>query len=195
MKKGHHHGSLKQALVEAALELLDSGGVEAVTIRATARGAGVSHAAPVNHFADLRALLTAVAIHCFEELNQAIAETGYRQLPDPREQMMAFIDAFHNYGLAKPNRYRLMWRRDMLDENDPKLNGMTGGLFGLVAKTVEALGEPPGISTMSRVVAACSIIHGYILLRIDGNFLGFNDEKTDRPRHLAIIEALLPEQN
>lgn len=192
MTKRHHHGSLKEALVRAALELLDSEGVEAVSIRATARKAGVSHAAPVNHFPDLRALLTTVAIHCFEELKHSIADTGFQNLPKARDQMMAFFDAFHAYGLAKPNRYRLMWRRDMLDETDPTLNGMTDSLFELVTKTVEEFGDPPGVSIMSRVVAACSLIHGYVLLRIDGNFEGYADEKTGQPRHLAIIEALLP---
>ncbi len=191
MKHGHHHGTLKEALVLSALELLDSKGVEAVTIRATARGAGVSHAAPVNHFPDRRALLTAVAIHCFEELKQKVAATGFENEPDPRNQIIAFVDAFHTYGLAKPNRYRLMWRRDMLDETNPVLTGMTDSLFGLVTKTIEQFGEPVGVSVMSRVVATCSIIHGYVLLRIDGNFQSLSDEKTGHPRHRAIIEALL----
>ncbi|MEQ1549338.1 MAG: TetR/AcrR family transcriptional regulator [Chakrabartia sp.] len=191
MKRAHHHGTLKEALVLSALELLDSEGVEAVTIRATARGAGVSHAAPVNHFPDRRALLTAVAIHCFEELKQKVAATGFENEPDPRNQIIAFVDAFHAYGLAKPNRYRFMWRRDMLDETNPVLTGMTDSLFDLVAKTIAKLGEPAGVSVMSRVVATCSIIHGYVLLRIDGNFQGFSDEKTGQPRHKAIIDALL----
>lgn len=192
MKKKHHHGALKEGLVAAALDLLDSQGVEAVTIRATARRAGVSHAAPVNHFPDLRALLTAVATYCFEELRQSIAETGFQDLPTARDQMLAFIDAFHAYGISNPNRYRLMWRRDMLDATNTDLNNMTDSLFDLVARTIEDFGNPPNGSVMSRVVAACSMIHGYILLRIDGNFEGYADENNGKPRHLAIIEALLP---
>lgn len=192
MKRGHHHGALKQALVDAALEILDLEGVEAVTIRAVARKAGVSHAAPVNHFPDRRALLTAVAIFCFEELKTAIARTGFAEGSDPRRNMTAFVDAFHDYGLAKPNRYRLMWRRDMLDADDSALNAMTDGLFENVTEMMTAFGEPPNGSIMSRVVAACSIIHGYVLLRIDGNFIGVADEKTGHPRHIALIEALLP---
>ena len=192
MKKAHHHGALKQALIEAALHLLDSEGVEAVTIRAVARQAGVSHAAPVNHFADRRALLTGVAIFCFEELQQAITATGIRNMSDAREKMLAFVDAFYNYGLNNPNRYRLMWRQDMLDSSDVKLTEMTEKLFSHVTNMITEFGDPPNISIMSRVVAACSIIHGYVLLRINGNFIGFADEKTGHPRHIALIEALLP---
>lgn len=192
MDRKHHHGALREALVEAALELLDDHGAEAVTIRATARKVGVSHAAPVNHFVDLRALLTALAIRCFEDLTRAIEATGFRERSDPREQMLAFIEAYHDYGLANPNRYRLMWRLDLLDKHDAKLKRMTDALFDLVASTVQAFGEPAGISIMSRVVAVCSVIHGYVMLRIDGNFEGYADEKTGQPRHLAIMEALLP---
>ena len=187
-----HNRVTREALIDAALDLLDSQGVEGVTVRATARSAGVSHAAPVNHFQNHRALLTGVAIRCFEGLTKDIAAAGLKNLPDARSQMMAFIDAFHSYGLAKPNRYRLMWRRDLHDVNDPDLKRMTDGLFDLVAKNIEQFGEPPKTSVMSRVVAACSIIHGYVMLRIDGNFQGFSDEKTGRARHLAIIDALLP---
>ena len=191
MKQSHHHGQLKAALIAAGIELLDSGGVEAVTIRAVARAVGVSHAAPVNHFPDRRALLTAIAAECLSELKQTIA-LDWQQMPTARERIYAVADAFHGYGLASPNRYRLMWRQDMLDTTDPVLTSLTNGLFELVAEALLDFGDPPKVSAMSRVVAVCSAIHGYVLLRIDGNFIGYVDEKTGQPRHLAILESLLP---
>ena len=191
MKQSHHHGQLKAALIAAGIELLDSGGVEAVTIRAVARAVGVSHAAPVNHFPDRRALLTAIAAECLGELKQTIA-LDWQQMPTARERIYAVTDAFHGYGLASPNRYRLMWRQDMLDTTDPVLTSLTNGLFELVAEALLDFGDPPKVSAMSRVVAVCSAIHGYVLLRIDGNFIGYVDEKTGQPRHLAILESLLP---
>jgi AcrR family transcriptional regulator len=192
MKRGQHHGALKPVLVEAGLGLLDSEGVEAVTIRAVARQAGVSHAAPVNHFPDRRALLTAIATHCFEELKRAIANTEFRRLPTARERIFALIDAFYAYGLARPNRYRLMWRQDLLDAADPAIKGLTDDVFDLVARSLASFEDPPRISAMSRIVAVCSAIHGYVLLRIDGNFDSYVDERTGQPRHYAIVEALLP---
>lgn len=192
MKRGHHHGALKTALVEAGLTLLDTEGVEAVTIRAVARIAGVSHAAPVNHFPDRRALLTAIAAHGFGELMLVVAAAGLDGLPSPRERLYALIDAFHAYGIAHPNRYRLMWRQDMLDAYDPALKALTDGVFDLVIRILADFDDPPRVSAMSRVVALCSAIHGYVLLRIDGNFDSFVDERTGQPRHLAIVEALLP---
>lgn len=195
MKRGQHHGALKAALVEAGLELLDSDGVEAVTIRAVARKVGVSHAAPINHFPDRRALLTAIATHCFMELKREIADTESLRRPTPHEQIFALIDAFYAYGLAKPNRYRLMWRQDRLDAADPALKRLTDDVFDLVARSLKGFGDPPRISAMSRIVAVCSAIHGYVLLRIDGNFDSHVDERTGRPRHHAIVEALLQQDD
>ncbi|MFE6870752.1 TetR/AcrR family transcriptional regulator [Kitasatospora sp. NPDC057692] len=57
----YHHGALPEALVGAAFELLDERGQEKVTMREVARRAGVSPGAPFRHFADRRALMTAVA--------------------------------------------------------------------------------------------------------------------------------------
>lgn len=59
-KDRHHHGNLRQALVEAGIELLDEGGVAALTLRKCAARAGVSHAAPAHHFRGLKGLLTAI---------------------------------------------------------------------------------------------------------------------------------------
>jgi AcrR family transcriptional regulator len=191
MKRNHHHGNLRAALVDAGIMLLDTKGIEAVTVRAVARGAGVSHAAPVNHFPDRRALLTAIAADCLRELAQIIA-AKQRDKGTARERICALADAFHDYGLANPNRYRLMWRQDMLDTDDAVLKSLTDGLFESVAASMMTFGDPPKISAMSRIVAVCSAIHGYVLLRIDGAFQGYEDEKTGALRHRAVLEALLP---
>ena len=191
MKRGYRHGNLRSALVASGLELLDAQGLEAVTIRAVARAAGVSHAAPVNHFADRRALLTAIATDCLRELMQGI-EACQQTAVTARDRIFALVDAFHAYGLANPNRYRLMWRQDMLDAADPALKSLTDGLFELVAASMQPFADPPGISAMSRIVAICSAIHGYVLFRIDGAFEGHEDEKSGEPRHRAVLEALLP---
>lgn len=190
MKKKHHHGALKAALLSSALELLDAKGIEAVSIRAVARHAGVSHAAPANHFPDLRSLLTAIAIHCFQDLEKLIIEAQKAGTPSEEIAMFSFAAVFHDFGISWPNRYRLMWRNDLLDSENLELKAHSDRIFELIANSIARLGEPNDCSQMSRVIAACSALHGYILLRIDGNFTENTDEKTGRPRHLAILDAL-----
>src|ERR1700716_2706976 len=50
-KRAYHHGNLRQALIDAALELIEQRGVPALTLREVARRVGVTHAAPHRHFA------------------------------------------------------------------------------------------------------------------------------------------------
>src|SRR5437764_560426 len=70
--RAYHHGDLKAALIDSALEILRKEGLEALTLRAVARRAGVSQAAPYRHFADRRALVAAVAERGFERMQAAM---------------------------------------------------------------------------------------------------------------------------
>ena len=58
-RQGYHHGDLRNALLDAADKLLQAEGLQGFTLRACARLAGVSHAAPKHHFGDVRGLLGA----------------------------------------------------------------------------------------------------------------------------------------
>src|SRR5689334_3926996 len=64
----YHHGDLRRALIDGALEAIAENGVAALSLRDVARRAGVSHAAPAHHFGDKQGLLTAIAIEGFEGL-------------------------------------------------------------------------------------------------------------------------------
>src|SRR5260370_29136566 len=59
--KPYHHGDLRRVLIDAALGLVEEGGVEAVSVREAARRAGVSPVAPFRHFPSRIPLMTAVA--------------------------------------------------------------------------------------------------------------------------------------
>src|SRR5580704_13288470 len=88
----YHHGDLSRALVEAARRILEAEGASALSLRAVAREAGVSPAAPYHHFKDKTELLEAVAHEGWETLGEAIAEAR-RTSADPR-------DAIANIGIA-----------------------------------------------------------------------------------------------
>jgi AcrR family transcriptional regulator len=74
----YHHGDLRSALLEHAVRILRTDGLEALTLRAVARAAGVSQTAPYRHFADRRALMGAIAADGFRELNRAMGEAMAR---------------------------------------------------------------------------------------------------------------------
>ncbi|GAB3276998.1 TetR/AcrR family transcriptional regulator [Actinocorallia lasiicapitis] len=101
----YHHGSLPEALVAHAVELLDEGGAEAVTVREVARRAGVSPSAPFRHFADRAALLGAVAEAVamdFGAVQMAAVESA-GEVP-----FRALGTAFVHYALEHPHRFGLL---------------------------------------------------------------------------------------
>lgn len=79
-KDGYHHGDLRRALLDAALTLVANGGLAALSLRESARLAGVSTAAPYHHFKNREELVVALAIEGFEGMQQSmlheVAEAG-----------------------------------------------------------------------------------------------------------------------
>ncbi|MDO9370341.1 MAG: WHG domain-containing protein [Sphingopyxis sp.] len=191
MRRGEHHGALREALIDASLALLDDKGAESVTIRAVARSAQVSHAAPANHFPDRRALLTGVAIACFETLLDQLAHARFAADGSARARIDASIEAYLAYALRHPQRYRLIWRLDMLDRNNERLTALIDRLYGELEHDVRALALKVSDSSTTIVIALSSVIHGYASMRIDGNFSAAIDEISGKPRHQAIVDALL----
>ena len=74
-QKSYHHGNLREVLLETAFGLVDSEGVEAISMRALAREAGVSSAAPFRHFTDKQVLLDAIAEKAAAELERKLDES------------------------------------------------------------------------------------------------------------------------
>ena len=77
--RGYHHGDLRNGLLEAARSIMEEESLSALTLRAVARKAGVSHAAPYRHFPNHEALLVELSIEGFDELREAIAEAAKAQ--------------------------------------------------------------------------------------------------------------------
>ena len=82
MKQGgnrpYHHGDLRRALLDAALQLVAERGIPDFTLREVARQAGVSHNAPYNHFADKAELVVALTVEGFQKL-EVVLRSAYEQ--------------------------------------------------------------------------------------------------------------------
>src|ERR1700734_1110336 len=73
-ERSYHHGDLRNGLLDAARAILEEQSLGALTLRAVARRAGVSHAAPYRHFPNHEALLVELSIEGFDELRESLAE-------------------------------------------------------------------------------------------------------------------------
>jgi AcrR family transcriptional regulator len=115
----YHHGDLRAALVKAADEIIGADGIEAFSLRAAAKRAGVSPAAPAHHFGHAKGLLTEVAILGFERADRYIEKAGRSDdvIADVRAVSLAFV----TFVLHHPGHFRLMFRNDLVDRSDPRL--------------------------------------------------------------------------
>ena len=104
----YHHGDLSRALVEAGRRILETQGPAALSLRAVAREAGVSPAAPYHHFKDKGELLDAVAHEGWEALGAAITAARAAS-PNARAAMTEIGVAYVCFARANPALYRTMY--------------------------------------------------------------------------------------
>ena len=117
-KSSYHHGDLRAALIKAADDIISKGGIEAFSLRASAQRAGVSPAAPAHHFGSAKGLLTEVALLAFERMGKMIDEVG--RPDDVVADVRALSLAFVTFAVNHPGHFRLMFRNDLVNRDDPR---------------------------------------------------------------------------
>src|ERR1700712_1278902 len=117
-KAAYHHGDLRTALVRAAMELLEGRGETALSLRAVARRAGVSSAAPYRHYADREALVSAVAAVGYRELAERLAVA--HPSPSTPEQLASVAIAYVQFALERPALFRIMFGEPCDRDNDER---------------------------------------------------------------------------
>lgn len=184
--RAYHHGALRKALIDAAETIIDERGVEGFSLREAARRAGVSPAAPGHHFGDARGLLTAVATRAFRDFGDTLeaGSTGGDRRARIRGQGMAYV----RFALANRARFELMWRKALLDREDPDYCAAGDRAFDILDRAArgEGAGEGPDLTVLAPSIAAWSMVHGFVELALSGAF-GSGPAELE-----AAIEGLLP---
>ncbi|WIM86838.1 TetR/AcrR family transcriptional regulator [Candidatus Mycobacterium wuenschmannii] len=159
---------VRDALLTAAREELAEHGRAAISLRAVARRAGLSHASPKYHFGDRSGLLTAIAAEGFHAL--ALSLSGVRE-PDARRQLAALGRAYIDFGLAHPALFELMFAPRELHTDDPELVAAQQRAIGALTIAVsELIGIDPATpdSPPSLALIAWALVHGLVVLTRDG---------------------------
>ena len=153
-------------MVEAGLDLIEAGGIEALTVRGVARRLGVSHAAPAHHFPDKLALLAAVAAEGYRRFGAALRGAA-AEAPHPRQRLARIGMAYLRFALDHPATFRLMFGRELAHcaEAPTDLREASATAYAVLESEVEKVaGEPSPIHAL----AAWSLVHGAALLYLDG---------------------------
>jgi len=168
----YHHGNLRRALLDAALDMFASRGAFDFTLRELAREAGVTHNAPYRHFAGKAELLAALREEGFAELALA-ARAGLEASDDPRERIRALGEAYVRFALQRPHHFRLMLGNPLGEEGPPP---ESGNAFAMLRATIED-GRARGVirddlSARELAVAAWALVHGLASLVVTGQLPG-----------------------
>ncbi|WP_372783174.1 TetR/AcrR family transcriptional regulator [Phenylobacterium sp.] len=158
----YHHGDLRRALIDAASRLLEAEGPSALSLRAVAREAGVSPAAPYHHFKDKGELLEAVAHEGWTLLDQALARAK-AEAPSPREAMNNLGVAYVCFARENPALYRVMYdtARDKEALPDEMQQGEDSAYCKVRDTLVEAGADPDdALDIELATVAAWCSAHG-----------------------------------
>jgi AcrR family transcriptional regulator len=174
-KPPYHHGDLEQALIDAGLAIVERGGVEALSLRAVARSANVSHAAPYHHFKSKAALLAAVAAAGFDRMLATIGDlAAERQAAEPLDRLRAVGRGYVTFAVTQPSVFRLMFRPELTQPSrHPRLQEAEARAFGTLLEAILALqqsGQVPGRDPRRPAAFAWSCVHGLATLHLDGVF-------------------------
>jgi AcrR family transcriptional regulator len=188
-KAGYHHGDLREALLAAADQLLHEEGLQGLTLRACARRAGVSHAAPKHHFADLSELLSEVAARSFDCLTRALEEARAEVGDEPDERFTAAARTYVGYARNHPAHFRLMFRSDSLQGCNEALSTARSRAFAELADNITLQRGEPDVAPeelrervmeaglMEDILIGWSYVHGYTQLLLEGQLEGFAKEE------------------
>ncbi|MDQ3788258.1 MAG: TetR/AcrR family transcriptional regulator, partial [Actinomycetota bacterium] len=137
-RTNYHHGALRDALLQATLDLIKTEGIGAVSLRQVARTAGVSPGAPYHHFPDRAALLTALADEGFTNLATAL-RTTQAEAESPAEALPAMIEAYVHFAHDNPAHFQLMFRPELTQSHkSPQGKEAADEAFTVLTDTVSA---------------------------------------------------------
>lgn len=168
----YHHGDLRRALLDAALELIREEGTGSLSLRAVARRAGVSHAAPYHHFDNRASLVAAVAEEGFVALRRAMLER-MEGLRDPGRQLQQAGIGYVLFALEEEAHFRVMYSSEVADRREfPSLQSASAGAYAVLGDALDRCREEglvPDDGSPAKGHAAWSIVHGVAMLILDGH--------------------------
>lgn len=165
--KGYHHGDLKEALLAAAWEVIDRGGLDELTLRGLSRTLGVSHAAPYHHFKTRDALVDALRAQAFEQFTEAM-ESRARRSKKAETRLLEMGRAYIDFAKDYPARMGLMFTlrpcdAEVSETEQRSFNVLVDAIVGLQRAGKAPKGDPSRLALL-----AFSAVHGFAKLWAEG---------------------------
>ncbi len=168
--RSYHHGDLKTAMIEAALQLVRKKGPRGFTLNEASRTAGVSVSAPYNHFKDKDALLIEIVLlgnRTLEAELQAAADS----VEPPREKLLAVYLAYIFFAEHHSDLFAVMFQSGIDKTPYPEVQASTLKAFEVAAKLAAQV-ERSQASADQLALAIWSMAHGFAMLSVEGAIAG-----------------------
>src|SRR5258708_17309418 len=145
-ERAYHHGNLKEALLQAALDLITQKGPAGFTFADAARMAGVSPAAPYRHFRDRDELLSSIAQRGFEQFEALLTQAWDDGRPDTITAFERVGRTYLAFAREEPAFYSAMFESGVPVETTPALLAASERAFAVIRAAAERLPPlaPPG---------------------------------------------------
>ena len=182
-RKPHHHGNLRSALVQAGIDLLEDGGLPALTLRKCAAQAGVSHAAPAHHFKGLDGLKAAIAQEAFRRFSASMLTAAEAGDPSPRGRLKSICRGYLHFGQAHPALLQMIF--GVRPEEMEAAGKDTSGDHEKGTNAYQILSEacapfvPAGTDPRIVEIQVWSLAHGFTLLALPGRFIDGGIDHTE----------------
>lgn len=161
----YHHGDLRSALVDAAIDLIAERGVRGFSLAEASRRLGVSAAAPYRHFAERDDLLAAVAVRALQVFAAMVAaEAGGTE--DPRQRLAAMSSAYVRFAAQERPLFDTLFSAGLDKIRYPELQRAWEPVDAFLAVVEEICGGD-AVAADALATAVEAAAHGYAMLLLD----------------------------
>jgi AcrR family transcriptional regulator len=164
----YHHGDLRAALIDTAIELIGERGVRNFSLAEASRRLGVAVSAPYAHFADRDDLLAAVTVHAFERISAALLP-AMTEFQEPADRLAAMARGYVRFAAADRPLFEVLYGVGLDKARYPQIEKAERPLTDAFLACVGALsGDKTQAEYLATAVEATA--HGYALFLLDGDF-------------------------
>jgi AcrR family transcriptional regulator len=162
----YHHGHLRSALIDTAVELIAERGVRGFSLTEASRRLGVAVSAPYAHFADRDDLLAAVAVHACEVFHaELVRATEHCQ--QPADRLAAIAVAYVRFAAAHRPLFSVLFETGLDKTRHPEIEEAERPLNELFLSNVRALTGGDEAETEELESAIQAVAHGYAMILLD----------------------------
>ncbi len=155
-KASYHHGDLREAILDAAEEMLAESSLDAISVRELARRAGVSSGAPYHHFGDRSGLNNGLCRRGFARLGCSLSR-GRK-----RNGLAGMVDEYLKFSRLNQSLYHLMFSAEATEgESKAKLEPYAGPVFEMLEAAIdEGIGASRRQAGDLEAVSVWCFMHG-----------------------------------